>query len=351
MTEPATDEVLFETRGALGLVTLNRPKALNALTLGMIRAMQDQLRAWETDERVTRVAVQGSGGRAFCAGGDVRRIYEAAKAGQTEAMFAIWQGEYDLVAAMARYPKPIVALIDGIVMGGGVGISVHGPVRVASESYAFAMPEVGIGFIPDVGTTALLPRLPGHAGTYLALTGSRIGAGDALALGLATHAARAADFPAIVDDLAAGVAIAQAVAAHAAPAPEAGPVIREAGLIDACFSADSVQAILDRLDAAPDSEFAAETARTIRLRSPTSLSLAFEQMRRGASLTVPEAIRTEYRLVTRIMRGHDFYEGVRAVLVDKDNRPAWQPATLDTVDPEAIRAAFEPAGETEPSFS
>ena len=351
MTEPATNAVLFETRGPLGLVTLDRPKALNALTLGMIRAMRDQLRAWETDDRITRVAIQGGGGRAFCAGGDVRRIYEAAKAGQTAAMFEIWRGEYDLVAAMARYEKPIVALIDGIVMGGGVGISVHGPVRVASESYGFAMPEVGIGFIPDVGTTALLPRLPGQAGTYLALTGSRIGAGDALALGLATHAARAADFPAILDALAAGSPIAQAVAAHAAPAPEAGPVIREAGLIEACFSAGSVQAILDRLDAVQDSDFAAETARTIRLRSPTSLSLAFEQMRRGTKMTVLEAIRTEYRLVTHIMRGHDFYEGVRAVLVDKDNRPAWQPATLEAVDPVAIRAAFEPMAEPEPNFT
>ncbi|MCJ2072573.1 enoyl-CoA hydratase/isomerase family protein [Methylobacterium sp. J-030] len=351
MTEPATDEVLFETRGSLGLVTLNRPKALNALTLGMIRAMQDRLQAWESDESVTRVAVQGSGGRAFCAGGDVRRIYEAAKAGQTAAMFTIWRGEYALVALMARYPKPIIALIDGIVMGGGVGISVHGPVRVASEAYAFAMPEVGIGFIPDVGTTALLPRLPGHAGTYLALTGSRIGAGDALALGLATHAARAADFPAILDALAAGGPIEQALAAHAAPRPEGGSVTREAALIAACFSAESVPAILARLDAVEGSDFAAETARTIRLRSPTSLCLAREQMRRGADMTVPEAIRTEYRLVTRIMRGHDFYEGVRAVLVDKDNRPAWQPATLDAVDPNAIRAAFEPAEEPEPRFS
>ncbi|SDN53879.1 enoyl-CoA hydratase [Methylobacterium phyllostachyos] len=351
MTGQSTDEVVFEARGSLGLITLSRPKALNALTLGMIQAMQAQLQAWETDDRVTRVAVQGSGGRAFCAGGDVRRIYEAAKAGQTAAMFAIWRGEYALVAAMARYPKPIVALIDGIVMGGGVGISVHGPYRVASESYAWAMPEVGIGFIPDVGTTALLPRLPGHAGSYLALTGSKIGAGDALAVGLATHAARAADFPAILDALAAGGPIDEALAAHAAPAPPPGPVIREAGRIDTCFSANSVQAILDRLDAVQDSDFAAETARTIRLRSPTSLSLTYEQMRRGAGMTVLEAIRTEYRLVTRIMRGHDFYEGVRAVLIDKDNRPAWQPATLDAVDPDAIRAAFEPAEEPEPSFT
>ena len=350
MTAQATNEVVFEARGALGLVTLSRPKALNALTLGMIRAMQAQLHDWKADDRVTRVVVQGSGGRAFCAGGDVRRIYEAAKAGQTEAMFEIWRGEYELVAAMARYPKPIVALVDGIVMGGGVGISVHGPYRVASESYAFAMPEVGIGFVPDVGTTALLPRLAGRSGTYLALTGSKIGAGDALALGLATHAARATDFPAILDALAEGGPIEPALAAHAAPPPPTGPVIREAALIEACFSAKSVPAILARLDAVQGSAFAAEAARTLRSRSPTSLCLAFEQMRRGADLDVIAAIRTEYRLVTHIMRGHDFYEGVRAVLVEKDNRPAWQPATLDAVDPDAIREAFEPPEEPEPSF-
>lgn len=345
-----SNEVDFERRGALGLITLNRPKALNALTLGMIRAMRAQMRAWEDDARVTRVVVRGSGGRAFCAGGDVRRIYEAARAGEHAVMFDIWRGEYDLVAAMARYTKPIVALIDGIVMGGGVGISVHGPYRVASENYAFAMPEVGIGFIPDVGTTYLLPRLPGHSGTYLALTGNRIGPGDALALGLATHAAKAADFPAVLDGLAKGGPIDTVLSAHASPPPSAGPVVREAGLLDACFSAGSVQAVLANLDAVAGSDFAAATARTIRSRSPTSLCLAHEQMRRGLNLTLPEAISTEYRLVTRIMQGHDFYEGVRAVLVDKDNRPAWQPAALDDVDRAAILSAFEPTGDPEPNF-
>ncbi|WP_238296200.1 enoyl-CoA hydratase/isomerase family protein, partial [Methylobacterium soli] len=207
MTDEAADEILFERRGPLGLITLNRPKALNALSLGMIRAMQAQLEAWAADPAVTRVAVRGAGGRAFCAGGDIRRIYECARAGNERDLYAIWQGEYGLVATVARFPKPYVALIDGIVMGGGVGISVHGPYRVASERYSFAMPEVGIGFFPDVGTTHLLPRLPGRTGTYLALTGARIGPGDALAVGLATHHAQAADFDAILDGLAAGRAI------------------------------------------------------------------------------------------------------------------------------------------------
>ncbi|MCJ2115048.1 enoyl-CoA hydratase/isomerase family protein [Methylobacterium sp. J-001] len=342
--------VAFEQRGALGIVILDRPKALNALTLDMIRAMRAQFREWEGTADVTRIAITGRGGRAFCAGGDVRRIYDAAQAGQTNTMFEIWRGEYDLVAALARCSKPIVSLIDGIVMGGGVGISIHGPYRVASETYAFAMPEVGIGFIPDVGTTSLLPRLPGRRGTYLALTGNKIGPGDALTLGLATHAARSEDFPAIVEDLAGGGHIAPILTSYAVPPPPGGPVVREGALIDACFSAGDVRGILAKLDAVPSSEFAADTARIIRSRSPTSLSLAFEQMRRGIDLTVQEAIQIEYRLVTHIMRGHDFYEGVRAVLVDKDHRPNWQPATLEEVDPVAILAAFEEAQEAEPSF-
>lgn len=346
----SSTDVVLERRGAVGVITLARPKALNALTLGMMQAMDAQFREWEDDAHVTRVAVQGSGGRAFCAGGDVRRIYEAARAGQQETMFEIWRTEYELVAFMARYPKPIVALIDGLVMGGGVGISVHGPYRVASDAYAFAMPEVGIGFIPDVGTTHLLPRLPGFSGTYLALTGDRIGRDDALMLGLATHAADAADFPAILNGLAEGGPIEPVLSAHAAPASADGPVTREAPLIDACFAAGSVQAILANLDGAAGSAFAAATAQTIRSRSPTSLCLAYEQMRRGRGLTLPEAILTEYRLVTRIMQGHDFFEGVRAVLIDKDNRPAWRPAQLDAVDPAAISAAFEPAEHPEPDF-
>ncbi|KAB1073658.1 enoyl-CoA hydratase/isomerase family protein [Methylobacterium planeticum] len=353
MTDAAPGEILFERRGALGLVTLNRPKALNALSLGMIRAMHAQLEAWEKDPEVTRVAVRGTGGRAFCAGGDIRRIYDHARAGDEHALYAMWQAEYHLVAYAARFPKPYLSLIDGIVMGGGVGISVHGDVRIASERYAFAMPEVGIGFIPDVGTTHLLPRLPGWTGTYLALTGARIGPGDAMTAGLATHHAPAADFDAILDGLAGGGDIAELLAARSAPVPATGPLVAERGLIDDCFSAESVTDILGRLDVAASahSSFAAETAALLRTRSPTSLCLAREQMRRGPGLSLPEAILTEYRLVTRIMKGHDFYEGVRAVLVDKDNAPRWWPATLDAVDPAVIAAAFGPADQAEPSFA
>ena len=344
MADAAGPEIMFERRGEAGLVTLARPKALNALTLPMVEAMHRQLRAWADDPAVTRVVVRGSGGRAFCAGGDIRRIHALGTAGRLSEVMAFWRAEYRLDACVKTYPKPYVALIEGIVMGGGVGISLHGDVRVAAESTSFAMPETGIGFFPDVGTTYALPRLPGRTGAYLALTGDRIGAGDALAVGLATHAARAADFDAILARLAEGADIAGTLADHRAPAPETGPLVAERSLIDACFSADSVAGVLDRLDAAATegSDFAEKTAATIRTRSPTSLTIAHAQMRRGARMDFPEAMRAEYRLSERVMRGRDFYEGVRAVIIDKDNRPAWSPATLAEVDAAAIEAAFEP---------
>ena len=350
--EAANDEIRFERRGALGLVTLDRPKALNALSLGMIGALHAQLDAWAADADVTRVAIRGAGGRAFCAGGDIRHIYACGKAGRFDDVFAFWQAEYRLVARMQRYEKPIVALIEGVVMGGGAGISLHGAHRVASETYVFAMPEVGIGLFPDVGMTYALPRLPGRVGTYLALTGARVGPGDALAVGLATAYAPVERFAAILDRLAEGGSVADALDTGA-PRPPTGPLVAERGLIDDAFAADDVADILGRLDVAASagSTFAAETAAAMRTRCPTSLCIAREQMARGPDLDFPEAVLTEYRLVTRLMHGHDFFEGVRAVLIDKDGRPDWQPATLDAVDRDAVRAAFGPAEGPEPRFS
>lgn len=352
MAERPEPEILFERRGAAGLVTLNRPRALNALTLPMVQAMRAQLDAWAGDAAVTRVVVRGSGGRAFCAGGDIRQVYDLWREGRRAEVDAFWIGEYGLNAAVKRFPKPYVSLIEGVVMGGGVGISLHGSHRVASEGYRLAMPEVGIGFFPDVGMTYALPRLPGRTGTYIALAGARIGPGDALDVGLATHYAPAAAFDAIVADLAEGGPIDGAIEAHAAAPPKSGPLAAERGLIDDCFCADSVADVLGRLDVAASagSPFAVETAALIRTRSPTSLSIAHEQMRRGCGLGFPEALLAEYRLVVRVMQGHDFFEGVRAVIIDKDGQPVWRPATLEAVDPDSIAAAFEPVHGPEPRF-
>ena len=350
MADSGEAEILFERRGAVGLVTLNRPRALNALSLAMLGAMQARLDAWAGDAAVTRVVLRGRGGRAFCAGGDIRQIYALAKAGKHAAVDAFWRAEYALDATVKRFPKPVVSLIEGLVMGGGNGISVHGSHRVSSETYSFAMPEVGIGLFPDVGMTYVLPRLPGCTGTYLALTGARIGPGDAHAVGLATHHAAAADFDGIVDDLATGAPVEAVLAERAQALPEPGNLVAARAVIDACFTADTVAEILARLDA-DGSPFATETAALMRTRSPTSLVLVREQMRRGAGLSFPEAMLTEYRMVSALMRGHDFFEGVRATVIDKDGAPAWMPATLEAVDPAAVAAAFAPTGGPEPSFT
>jgi enoyl-CoA hydratase len=341
-------EIICERHGPAGLITLNRPQALNALTLGMVRGMRRALDAWADDPAVTRVVVVGAGEKAFCAGGDIRRLYELGKAGRQAEALTFWREEYELNILIKRYPKPYVALIDGIVMGGGVGVSLHGSHRVAGERYLFAMPEVGIGFFPDVGATYALPRLPGATGTYIALTGERIRSADALALGLVTHATGPE-----------GLAEARAALLDGEPLEETlsrvavdrGPAPIEAHRydIDRCFAGGSVQAILARLDeaAGEGSAFAAKTAATLRTRSPTSLSLALQQMRRGPALDFEEAMSTEFRIVTRIAQGHDFYEGVRAAIIDKDGLPRWNPASLEEVRTETVEAHFASLGHDE----
>ncbi|BBF93222.1 enoyl-CoA hydratase/isomerase family protein [Blastochloris tepida] len=332
-------EILFEQRGAAGIVTLNRPKALNALTYAMALALARQLDLWAEDPAIRCIVVQGAGERAFCAGGDIRRLYDLAKAGRFDEQLAFWHDEYLLNARIKTYPKPYVALVDGIVMGGGVGVSIHGSHCVAGDRFQFAMPEVGIGFFPDVGATYALPRLPGEVGTYCALTGARLNQADAADLGLVRAAVRSADFPALIADLATGQHPDAALAARALPqAP--GPLRDIRPLIDACFAGDSVETILARLDgaAAPGPELAA----TIRSKSPTSLKIALGQMRRGRTMSFAEAIRTEFRIVSRLAHGHDFYEGVRALIIDKDNVPRWTPATLDAVSAADVERHFAP---------
>lgn len=345
-------EAICERVGAAGRIVLNRPAALNALTLAMVRAMREALDVWSRDPAVTRIVVTGAGEKAFCAGGDIRRLYDFGREGRREDALAFWREEYELNALIRRYPKPYVSLIDGIVMGGGVGVSLHGSHRVAGERYLFAMPEVGIGFFPDVGASHALPRLPGRTGTYLALTGERVRAGDALALGLATHAVPSGAMGAVREALAAGEPVEAVLAANAAgPAP--GPVSAERAVIDRCFAGESVPAILARLDeaAGEGSDFAAKAAATIRSKSPTSLAIALEQMRRGASLDFDEAMRMEFRIVSRIVDGVDFYEGVRAVIVDKDNAPRWRPDAIEAVGAAQVEPYFAPLPGTELDLS
>jgi enoyl-CoA hydratase len=339
-------DILFERRGAAGLITLNRPQALNAVSLAMVRALAKQLAEWDADAAVTRVIVTASGGRAFSAGGDLRALYDLGRAGRYHEALTFWREEYALNALIKRYRKPYVALIDGIVMGGGVGVSVHGSHRVAGDRFVFAMPEVGIGFFPDIGATWFLPRLPGELGVYCALTGERINAADGVAAGIATHRVDSARFPELLEALCGSAAVDATLGAFARPAGE-GPVMAQRSVIDDLLKGGRVEGILAALDHAAAADgtraaFAAATAALIRTKSPTSLKIALMQVRRGPALSFEECMRTEFRIVSRVVRGHDFYEGVRAVIVDKDQAPRWQPPVLEAVSEAEVERHFAP---------
>jgi enoyl-CoA hydratase len=326
VTAPSPDaEALIERRGRAGVVTLNRPKALNALTLTMVRLIAAALDEWDGDGAIEQIVFLGAGDRAFCAGGDIRRLYDLGRAGDHDAQLTFWREEYQLDRRIKTYPKPIVALVDAIAMGGGVGLAMNATHAVAGEHFVFAMPEVGIGFFPDVGAAWFLPRLPFRAGVYFALTGLRADAGDALALGLAQTFVPSAAFPALAGALE-GEPVKTALARFAAPPPRS-TLIGEADAIDACFSRPDRAAILEALhEAEAHGRVFAAPARTAMMeKSPTSQAIALKQMALGATIDFDEALRMDYRIVSRICRGHDFYEGVRAVIVDKDNRPRWSP--------------------------
>lgn len=347
MSEP---EITCEKTGRCGVITLNRPKALNALTLNMVREMARALDLWESDSAIGCVLVRAAGDRAFCAGADIRVLYELGRAERYADQLGFWREEYSLNRRIKLYPKPYVALIDGIVMGGGAGVAVHGSHRVAGDKYGFAMPEVGIGFFPDVGATFFLPRLPGKLGVYLALTGARMTSGDAVAFGLADAYAPSARHAALAQRLIDGEDVAAAIAAESAPPPNS-VLIGQRHFVDGCFAAATLPAILEEIDDAGygGSEFALATYATIRAKSPTSLAIALRQMQIGAKLDIDEALRTEFRIVARIAKGHDFYEGVRATIIDKDNHPHWSPAEIEMIKPGVIDPYFaaSPEGELE----
>lgn len=342
MTDEA--EVLFERRGAVGFITLNRPKALNALTHNMAVLMTAQLHDWAKDDGVKTVVVQGAGERAFCAGGDIRVLYESGKAGTPYAL-NFYRDEYQLDALIKHYPKRYVALIRGIDMGGGVGVSVNGSHRVADETMLFAMPETGIGLFPDVGGSYFLPRCPGEIGMYLALTGARMKTADCLYIGVATHFVPQANWAELTDRLVAGEAPDGGLKSLSGDAGSA-PLAEHRERIDTIFSAHSVEAILERLHR-DGGDWAQATAATIRTKSPTSVKIAYRQVREGAKLGFDDCMRMEFRMVNRIVAGHDFYEGVRATIIDKDGAPKWKPAELAAVSDADIDAYFAPLGEKE----
>lgn len=336
-TEP---EILFERRGCAGFVTLNRRHALNAATDTMVRALAKQLDLWENDSAIDRVVIKASGERAFCAGGDIRALYEQYKAGEVQKSIDFWRDEYTLNHRIKHYPKPYVALIDGIVMGGGVGLSVHGMYRVAGDKYSFAYPEVGIGFFPDVGATHVLPRLPGKIGLWIALSGSLVNADDGVYCGLATHRVFSSHFAELERALETDESVGEVLKTFSQK-PSPGKLATDHPMIDRIFERASVEEILAALEGEME-ESASKLARTIRGKSPTSLKIAFEQVQRGGSLDFAEAMQTEFRIVNRVAREPEFYEGIRAVVIDKDNAPRWNPASLEDVTADKVASYFAP---------
>ncbi len=320
----------------VGRLVLNRPQALNALDLPMIRACTRALEAWRDDPHVHGVVIEGAGDRAFCAGGDVRALRQHELDGEHDKAETFFREEYELNLMIATYPKPYIALIDGICMGGGIGVSVHAPYRVATEHAAFAMPETAIGFFPDIGATFFLPRLPGRLGAYLGLTGARMQGADAVHAGLATHFVPRADLPALSRALAQdGPA---ALGAHAAQ-PPAFSLASQRATIDNCFDADAMIEVVRRLEGIGD-EWTKKTLAALRTVSPSALCWTLEALRRGANLTLPQCQAAELALTRTTMRHPDFAEGVRAMVVDKDRRPRWRPSRIEDVDPAVIAALF-----------
>ena len=318
----AQGEILAHVRAGVATVTLNRPRALNALSFAMLHALSEWLEAWRGDARVRTVVFRGAGAKAFCAGGDVREVVASQQNGGRPGD-EFFPFEYDLDLRIHRYPKPIVAILDGIVMGGGMGISQGAALRIVGDRTRMAMPETAIGLFPDVGGSYFLSRCPGRVGMYLALTGIAINAADAIHAGLA--------------DLYAG--------AHGEPPP--GELERLRPAIDRHFAAPSVEAIVDSLDGetAPEfAEWARETSATLRERSPTMLKVTHEQLTRGAKLDLADCFRMELTIVRRCLEHGDFAEGIRAMLVDKDRKPRWQPASLAQVSAAAVDSFFANQG-------
>ena len=338
MTEASEPEILLERRGQLGLITLNRPRAINALTHTMVTMIDDALSMWESDDAVTTIAITGAGERGLCAGGDIVSLYEAAKAGDTAAAADFWFDEYHLNARIGRYPKPIVAIQDGIVLGGGIGISAHASHRVVTERSRLGLPEVGIGFVPDVGATWLLSRAPGELGTYVALTAGNLGAADAIAVGLSGSLVPSERLPRLLTALETTDA-AEAIALLA-QTPEEAPLASARAWIDAAFSAPTVAEIVERLRAAGTAD-ADKAADAIEAKSPTALAVTLESLRRAAELdSLEAALDQEFRVSLRAHGSADFVEGVRAQVIDKDRNPTWAPAA--SVDQALVDSFFHP---------
>ena len=344
-------DVVVRAYGALRRITLNRPQALNAITLDMVTTMTALLRQWANDPAVGAVMLDGAGGRALAAGGDIRAIFDAAKAGD-DLPARFWRDEYHLNVLIARYPKPVIAIMDGVVMGGGVGLSAHASHRVVTERSSVAMPEVAIGYFPDVGTCFLLARAPGFTGTHLALTGARANAADAIYCGLAdlhVPAARLDALPAALASARGSFDVKARLDKFTTPTASGG-LAAARPWIDRCYAATTVEDIVARL-AASDEADARTALDTMGKVSPTSLKITLRNLRSALSFErVEQSFQQDYRASLACVVGYDFIEGIRAMIVDKDRKPVWRPRTLVGVTPDIVERHFKPVGDLELKF-
>lgn len=343
-----TDDVVVERAGWIGKLTLNRPKAINALTHEMVMRIESILHEWAADPSVGAVVLTGAGERGLCAGGDIVAIYDDARAGGT-ATRELWRDEYRLNALIDKYPKPFVAVMDGLVMGGGIGLSGHARHRIVTERSTIGMPEVGIGLVPDVGGTWLLANAPGELGTYTALTAAHLRAGDAIDMRLANWYVPSeripallgalADIPSSEDDVEGAVGQRIEEVATLAPEPALG---NSWHWINSCYAADTAEEIVARLAASgiPDAE---KAAKDIGRRSPTCVKVALSALRRGRAMgSLAEVLRQEFRVSLRCFAAPDLAEGIRAQVIDKDRNPQWEPPVLERVTDEQVERYFAP---------
>ena len=344
------EEVFFEVKESLGLITLNRPKALNALTLSMVRKIHPKLKEWENDSSIKYVLIKAQGEKAFCAGGDIRALHDWGKNNEDEAI-GFYREEYTLNQYIKRYPKPYISLVNGIVMGGGVGLSVHGSHRIAGENYSFAMPETGIGLFPDVGGSFFLSRLKYEAGTYLALTGSRIKAADAIFLQTATNFVKSENFSSIINDLSKGERDPGDIITSYSSSPDEKSefeMISDFSLKN--FKGNTIEEIIDNLKN-NNSDLATKILSIIGTKSPTSLKVALRSLQLGRKNSFEDCMKMEFRMVNKVMNDHDFYEGVRALIIDKDNKPSWSPKSIEDVEDGYVDEFFHSLTENELKFN
>lgn len=342
----AITDILFTEKGQLGVITLNRPQALNALTQEMILEMYQQLGGWANDPHIKGIVIRAAEGKAFCAGGDIRKVYEARNNPELAAKF-FWH-EYRLNRRIYHYPKPFISFLDGITMGGGAGISINGSHRIATENFLFAMPETGIGFFTDIGATFFLPRCPDQTGVYLALTGARIRAGDAVKLKFVDAFVTQNKLPMLLDALSAADYnadlprdVVSSVIKRFSNDSEAATLTPYHPHIELCFSHQTVENIINALET-HHLAWCHEVANVLKTKSPTSLKVTLHALRHGAMFNFDQCMQTEYRLAVRFLAGHDFYEGVRAVIIDKDQRPFWQPGNLALISESDVEGFFAP---------